>query len=294
MIDRQRLRRAIDAATSVLSEAGIESARIDAELLAAHVIGTERGKLPIIDPPDADFYPRYDEVIAVRSQRIPLQHITGTAAFDSLRLNVGPGVFIPRPETEAMLEWAVGQDIPDSATIVDLCTGSGALAIALARYRPRATVIAVERDPVALNYARRNGESASRETQSATVEWIEADVTSSDLLPALTGTVDLLVANPPYIPDGAMLEPEVARHDPSDALFGGPDGMSVIRPIVSLAANWLRADGLLAIEHDDTTSALTVELIDKTGEFTDIAAHRDLAGKPRFVTATKARGEEAR
>jgi release factor glutamine methyltransferase len=277
---RHRLRQAIEVATAALAEAGIDSARIDAELLAAHLVGSERGRLATIDPPDADFFSRYDEVIAARSRRIPLQHLTGTAAFGPLELHVGPGVFVPRPETEAMLEWVVAQRLPDTAVIVDLCTGSGALAIALAARWPRARIIAVDDDAAALEYARRNAAGTD-------VELVAADVTTPGLLPELTGTVDLVVCNPPYIPAGAELEPEVAEHDPAHALFGGPDGMAVIGPVAALAGGWLTPGGLLAVEHDDTTSHQTVETIERTGFFTAITAHRDLAGRPRFVTARR-------
>ncbi|WP_328359176.1 peptide chain release factor N(5)-glutamine methyltransferase [Mycobacterium sp. NBC_00419] len=277
---RYRLRQAIDAATAVLAEAGIDSARIDAELLAAHLAGTERGRLATIDPPGPDFYHRYDQVISQRTRRIPVQHLTGTAAFGPLQLRVGPGVFIPRPETEALLEWAVAQRLPDEPVIVDLCTGSGALALALAAAWPRARVVAVDDDPAALEYARRN-------TEATAVQLVCADVTAAGLLPELDGTVDLVVSNPPYIPAGAVLEPEVAEHDPAHALFGGPDGMAVIGPLVGLAGRWLRHGGLLAIEHDDTTSQQTVETISRTGLFTAVTAHRDLAGRPRYVTARR-------
>ncbi len=282
---RHRLRQAIEQAAAALAEAGIDSARTDAELLAAHAAGTERGRLAVMAVPDAEFFGRYDELIVARSRRIPLQHITGTAAFGPLTLHVGPGVFIPRPETEAMLEWALSQPLPADPLIVDLCTGSGALAVALARQWPRARVIAVDDDGAALAYARRNAESSA-------VELVQVDVTTPALLPELTGTVDLVVANPPYIPAGAQLEPEVAQHDPSHALFGGADGMAVIAPIVEHAGNWLKAGGLLAVEHDDTTSGQTVELITGTGLFTAVTAHRDLAGRPRFVTARRAEQEE--
>ncbi|AKK28945.1 peptide chain release factor N(5)-glutamine methyltransferase [Mycobacterium sp. EPa45] len=275
-----RLRQAIDVATAALAEAGIDSARIDAELLAAHLAGADRGRLRTIDEPDAEFFRRFDELIDARRSRIPLQHLTGSAAFGPLDLQVGPGVFIPRPETEALLEWALAQRLPEHPVIVDLCTGSGALAIALATARPQARVIAVDDDPAALEYARRNAESTG-------IELIAADVTVAGLLPDLTGSVDLVVSNPPYIPLGAELEPEVADHDPAHALFAGDDGMAVIAPIARLAGGWLKPGGLFAVEHDDTTSQETVEIIGATDFFTDITPRRDLAGRPRFVTACR-------
>jgi release factor glutamine methyltransferase len=278
--DRQRLRLAIDAATSALSEAGIESARTDAELLAAHLTGIDRGLLPFSDDVGPDFYGRYDEAVAERARRTPLQHITGIAAFGPLLLRVGPGVFIPRPETEALLEWAVGQQLPAAPTIVDLCTGSGALAIALARNWPHANVLGVDSDATALRYARSNDAAGA-------VHWVQADVTEPGVLPHLAGKVDLLVANPPYIPDSAELQPEVANHDPAHALFGGADGMAIIEPIVGLAIGWLKPGGLFVVEHDDTTSAETVEMVEETGQFGNVIAHRDLAGCPRFVTAAR-------
>jgi release factor glutamine methyltransferase len=281
--DRQRLRAAIDAATAVLSSVGIESARTDAELLAAHLAGTDRGRLALLETPDPEFFDRYDQAVATRARRIPLQHITGVAPFGPLLLSVGPGVFIPRPETEMLLEWTVRQHLPAAATIVDLCTGSGALAIALARNWPGANVIGVDCDDTALGYARRNDESGA-------VQWIQADVTRTGLLPHLAGRVDLVVSNPPYIPESADLQPEVADHDPAHALFGGADGMAIIEPITALAAEWLKPDGLFVVEHDDTTSAETVELVERTGRFGDAAAHRDLAGLPRFVTAIRLAG----
>ncbi|OYN74796.1 peptide chain release factor N(5)-glutamine methyltransferase [Mycolicibacterium sphagni] len=275
-----KLRQAIEVATVALAEAGIDSASTDAELLAAHLAGVNRGRLAVIDEPDADFFRRYDELIGARSRRIPLQHLTGSAAFGPLELRVGPGVFIPRPETEALLEWALAQRLPERPVIVDLCTGSGALAIALAAHWPRARVIAVDDDATALDYARSNAEAT-------TVELVQADVTVPGLLAELTGSVDLVVSNPPYIPAGADLEPEVADHDPAHALFGGADGMAVITPIARLAGGWLTPGGLFAVEHDDTTSRKTVETIENTKLFTDITPRRDLAGRPRFVTACR-------
>ena len=280
-----RLRQAIDTAAVALAQAGIDSARIDAELLAAHFAGVDRGRLSLTEPTDPGFFDCFEAAVRTRARRIPLQHITGTAAFGPVHLHVGPGVFIPRPETEALLEWALRQPLPDSPVIVDLCTGSGALAVALATERPDARVIAVDDDPVALRYARRNAPAA--------VRVLQADVADPGVLSDLAGTVDLVVANPPYIPTrtahAAVLEPEVAAHDPAHALYGGPDGMAVISPVVARAADWLTDGGLLAVEHDDTTSAATVEVMRAAGVFEDVTPHRDLTGRPRFVTARRTR-----
>lgn len=274
------VRRAIDSAAATLAEAGIASARWDAEELAAHVTGTERGRLALLDSPGDDFYGRYRDVVAARSRRVPLQHLTGTAAFGPLMLQVGPGVFIPRPETEALLAWVNKQRLPSRPVIVDLCTGSGALAVALAQLNPGARIIAVDDSEAALTYARRNAAGTG-------VELVRADVTTPGLLPELDGGVDAVVANPPYVPDAATVEPEVAQHDPHHAVFGGPDGMAVIAPIVELAGRWLRPGGVFAVEHDDTTSAETVEMVRRTALFEEITKHEDLAGRPRFVTARR-------
>jgi release factor glutamine methyltransferase len=280
MTNQSELRCAIDSATTLLAEAGIDSARHDAEELAAHLAGTERGRLALLATPDDGFFGRYHATVAERSRRVPLQHLTGAAAFGPLTLTVGPGVFIPRPETEAMLEWATAQRLPDTPVIVDLCTGSGALALALARQWPHARVVGVDDSDAALDYARTNAEGT-------TVELLHADVTASGALSELDGQVDLLVSNPPYVPDGAELDPEVLDHDPTHAVFGGPDGMAVITPIVQLARRVLRPGGLLAVEHDDTTSGLAVELIAGTGDFEDVVPRRDLTGRLRFVTARR-------
>jgi release factor glutamine methyltransferase len=280
VIVRHGLRSAIESATTVLAEAGIDSARHDAEALAAHLSGTERGRLPLLDPPGEEFFRRYHDIVAVRSRRVPLQHLTGTADFGPVTLRVGPGVFIPRPETEALLEWATAQRLPGQPVIVDLCTGSGALALALARNWPAARVLGVDDSPVALGYARGN-------CAGTNVELICADVTNPGLAAKLDGRVDLVVANPPYVPDSVELDPEVTEHDPRHAVFGGPDGMTVISAVAALAGRWLRPGGLFAVEHDDSTSAQTVDLVYRTELFEDIFARRDLTGRPRFVTARR-------
>ena len=275
-----RLGPMIDAAAAALAKAGIASPRVDAELLAAHVTGAHRGRLSLVEA-GPGFDDHYGELIARRAQRVPLQHLVGTAPFGPIDVHVGPGVFVPRPETEALLEWALAQRLPEPAVIVDLCTGSGALAVAIAKARPHARVLAVDDSERALEYARRN-------VAGTTVELLLGDVTDPQLLPHLDGSVDLVVANPPYIPEGARLEPEVAEHDPAHALFGGPDGMRVIDAIVNLSARWLRPGGRCGVEHDDTTSEQTVETFARTTGFDDITARRDLAGRPRFVTARRA------
>ena len=273
-----RLRSAIDSATTLLADAGIDSARYDAEELAAHVAGTERGRLCLLSPPDDVFFDHYNAAVTARSRRVPLQHLTGTAAFGPLTLSVGPGVFIPRPETEAMLEWAVAQTLPAKPVVVDVCTGSGALALALARHWPYARVIGLDDSDAALDYARKNAAGTP-------VQFVCADVTDPGVLTELDGQVDLVVSNPPYVPDGAELEPEVTEHDPPHAVFGGPDGMAVIPAVTRLAGRLLRPGGLFAVEHDDTTSSVTAETISSTQLFDDIVARTDLTGRPRFVTA---------
>jgi release factor glutamine methyltransferase len=278
-----RLRCAINSAAALLADAGIDSARCDAEELAAHLTGTERGRLPLIDPPDDEFFERYYAMVAARSRRIPLQHLTGTASFGPLTLLARPGVFIPRPETEAMLDWATSQCLPECSaqpTIVDLCTGSGALAVALSHHWPAARVLGIDDSDIALDCARRNSAGTA-------VELLCADVTDPALLTELDGRVDLVVANPPYVPDGVELAPEVSQHDPHHAVFGGPDGMAVITAVVGLAARWLRPGGLFAVEHDETTSSATSESISGTALFDSIVARVDLTGRPRFVTARR-------
>lgn len=283
---RISLRRAINDAAAVLAAAGIESAQHDAEELAAHLAGTDRGRLPLIDPPDDAFHTRYAHAIATRARRVPLQHLTSSAAFGPITLRVGPGVFVPRPETEALLAWAAAQPLPDRPVIIDVCTGSGALALALAHHFPAARVLGIDDSAQALDYARHN-------CAGSAVELVRADVATPGLLADLDGQVDLVVANPPYIPDGAALIPEVADHDPHHALFGGPDGMAVIGDVVEHAARWLRPGGRFGVEHDDTTAERTTALLHATGRFAGITAHRDLARRPRFVTAErKGRNDE--
>ncbi|MEV0856921.1 peptide chain release factor N(5)-glutamine methyltransferase [Nocardia fluminea] len=289
MTERLRLRPLIVEAVARLAEAGVGSPVPDAENLAAHVLGTERMRLaliPMIEPEIAD---RYRALIEQRAARIPLQHLTGTAAMGEIDLAVGPGVFVPRPETELLFAWALAylETLPHDHTpiVVDLCTGSGALALAIAHARPDAEVHAVELDPDALTWARRNADTRIAEGDSPITLYAD-DVTDPALLTLLTGRVDLVVANPPYIPESATLDPEVADHDPHRALFGGPDGLDVIRAMIPNIARLLRADGATGIEHDDTNGRGVAALL-AAADFSDIAEHADLADKPRFVVARR-------
>ncbi|MFE9582446.1 peptide chain release factor N(5)-glutamine methyltransferase [Nocardia sp. NPDC006044] len=286
---REPLRPAINDAIETLRQAGVHSPQADAEQLAAHVIGVERSRLvltPLVAP---ERLAEFRALVDRRAQRIPLQHLTGTVAMGEIDLAVGPGVFVPRPETELLFAWALAQleALPHDRRpiVVDLCTGSGALALAIAHARPDADVRAVELDPAALTWARRNADQCIADGDTPITLYAD-DVTDPALLTELDGRVDLVVANPPYIPDGAQLDPEVADHDPHLALFGGPDGLDVIRGMLPVITRLLRPGGATAIEHDDSNGSDLAALLGK-GDFTDIAEHPDLAGKPRFVVATR-------
>ncbi|MFI6363589.1 peptide chain release factor N(5)-glutamine methyltransferase [Nocardia sp. NPDC050630] len=287
---RVALRPAINQAVETLRAAGVHSPQSDAEQLAAHLLGVERTRLSLTPLVAPELLDEYRALVARRAQRIPLQHLTGTAAIGEIELAVGPGVFVPRPETELLFAWALAQleALPHDHTpvVVDLCTGSGALALAIARARPDADVHAIEIDPEALQWARRNADLRIAEGDTPITLYAD-DVTDPNLLTELNGEVDLVVANPPYIPEGAELDPEVADHDPHLALFGGPDGLDVIRRMIPTIARLLRSGGSCAVEHDDTNGSDLAALLAEQGDFTDIVEHPDLAGKPRFVAAAR-------
>ncbi|QUH04702.1 peptide chain release factor N(5)-glutamine methyltransferase [Saccharopolyspora erythraea] len=285
---RQPLRLAILEAERVLAAAGVASPRTDAELLAAHLLGVERTKLmmvPLVDPPVVR---ALEELVRQRAKRVPLQHLTGTAHLGGVTLNVGPGVFVPRPETELLLAWGLALlEGVESPTVVDLCSGSGALALAVANARPDAAVYAVEVEPAALSWVRRNADQqvAAGDTP---IRLYAGDVTDPTLLMDLDGTVDLVLCNPPYVPEGTPVPPEVRDHDPHEAVFGGRDGLDVVRHVVGCAARLLRAGGGVAIEHDDTHGGSVPALLSARRVLTDVEDHTDLAGRPRFATARRA------
>jgi release factor glutamine methyltransferase len=285
---RQPLRLAILEAERILTDAGVATPRVDAELLAAHVLGVERTRLPmvpLVDPPVVDAIGR---LVAERARRVPLQHLIGWVGIGGVTLVVGPGVFVPRPETELLLGWGLDA-IAGSAnpTVVDLCTGSGVLALALANARPDAAVHAVDVDAAALAWARRNTEyrAAAGDTP---IRLHAGDVTDPALLTELDGTVDLVLCNPPYVPTGTEVPPEVADHDPGLAVFAGIDGLDVIRHVVAAAARLLRPGGSVAIEHDDTQGDSVPALLSARRVLTAVEDHPDLAGRSRFSTARRA------
>ncbi|WP_328851742.1 peptide chain release factor N(5)-glutamine methyltransferase [Micromonospora globbae] len=278
---------AVARAARILTDAGVEAARTEAELLAAYVLDVPRGRLALADGFDGDQLATFDALVARRAGREPLQHLTGSAAFRRLELAVGPGVFVPRPETELLAGWGIAQGRGREAPlVVDLCSGSGAIALAVAQELSQARVVAVERSAAALRWLRRNAADRAA-AGDRPIEVVEADVTAPDLLADLVGRVDVLLCNPPYVPADTLVAPEVAGYDPAEAVFGGTDGLAVIRPVVARAGALLRAGGVVGIEHDDTHGADVPALLVADGRFTDVAEHRDLTGRPRFATASR-------
>lgn len=288
------LRSQVDAATATLDERGIPTPRIDALLLAAHALRCDRGEVErrmiLGGELDAGFAGRYAALVQERATRVPLQHLTGTAPFRRLELHVGPGVFVPRPETEQAVDHVLtALEGIDAPRVVDLCTGSGALALAVADEAPAADVIAVEVSDLALAWAARN-----IETTGLPVTLVAADATADPAtvreLADLVGLVDVVVSNPPYVPVGMVpLEPEVAEHDPDLALYGGSeDGLRIPLAVASAAARLLRPGGRLVMEHADSQGQTLPRALAATGDWIEVADHADLTGRPRTTTATRA------
>lgn len=276
----------IRRAAARLAEADVSSPRADAELIAAHVHGVRRAELHAV--PDSGFDPRFWEAVGRRAAREPLQHITGVAYFRHLELSIGPGVFTPRPETEVMTGWAVGalreMDAPAAA---DLGTGSAAIALSIALEVPAARVHAVEADPLAAAHAERNiAVYAGRPPHAGRrVSLVKSDFLTS--LRQLDGTLDLVISNPPYIPLGASVPPEVGEYDPPSALWSGPDGLDAIRSVERVAARLLRPGGLAAVEHGAPQGAAVRRVFQDAGGWRDVTQHADLAGRDRFVTVLR-------
>ena len=276
----------IAIAAARLADVGIESPRTDAELMAAHRHGVSRSELNLVA--DADFDPRFWDDIARRAAREPLQHITGTAFFRYLELEVGPGVFVPRPETEVMTGWAIDRltemDVAEPV-VADLGTGSGAIALAIAQEVPRAQVHAVEGDPLARPWTERNIArcAAAAPHTSGRVTLHAGDFASA--LHELDGSVDLVVSNPPYIPVDAFVPPEVGEYEPTSALYAGADGLDAIRVVERTARRLLRRGGRMAVEHGAPQGAAVYWVFAEENGWKETRNHSDLAGLDRFVTA---------
>jgi release factor glutamine methyltransferase len=280
------VRAELAAGTAELTAAGVASARVEAELLLAHVLGCGRTRLLLLDrvgPAEAGLF---HQLVGRRATGVPLQHLTGLAPFRHLELAVGPGVFIPRPETELLVELAARWLVP-GATVVDLGAGSGAIALAVAQEFPVARVIAVERSEPALNWLRRNA-ADRRAAGDLPVEVVPGDLTDPDLLAELSGSVAAVLTNPPYVPEAlrAGLPAELA-HDPEEALFAGPDGLALMPALVRLAARLLGPGGFLGIEHDETHAGAVSRLLSGAGCWESVAGRPDLTGRPRFSTAVR-------
>lgn len=275
------VRALIDHATQRLRAAGIDSPRVDAELLLCDVLGVDRGRLVTrLNDRLADNALRaYEAMVDRRAAREPVQYILGTAPFRHVTLAVGPGVFVPRPETELLVDAVLPHlRALREPVVVDLCAGSGALALAVADEVPSATVYAVEHSAQALVWLRRNAEGTS-------VNVVNGDVRDERLLGELGGRVDAVVSNPPYVPEAVDVSPEV-RADPAEAVFGGDDGLDVVPSVIARAAQLLKRGGVLAIEHDDSHGDTVPRQLLDNGHWQDVDDHHDLSGRPRFATAT--------
>lgn len=299
------------SATERLTAAGIDSAAHDARRLLAEALRIPAAELVLVPAVTAEARTRFEALIQRRARREPLQHIVGRAAFRHVVLEVGPGVFVPRPETECVAGAAIDA-MPASgpAVAVDLCSGSGAIAVSIAVERPRTTVYAVEVSPAAVAWLRRNV-AAHVEVMAAhgsTVLVVPADIAElhgRHDFPLGVGSVDVVVSNPPYIPDGAIpRDPEVAQHDPGVALYGGPDGLDIVRVVESVGRRLLRSGGTLLIEHGDTqgdeAGSLGVPHVLHTADqggspaWSQVADCRDLTGRPRFTMAHRSLGGDMR
>jgi release factor glutamine methyltransferase len=278
-------------AASELREVGVSSAEQEARQLLAYAAGVELARLPLLDAVEDAQAAYFEVLIKKRARRIPLQHLTGRAHFRYLEVEVGPGVFVPRPETEVMTGWAIEQLRPmvyavargesrHLPVVVELGTGSGAVAKSIALELTGTRVHAVELSEEAAAYAARN-------LADTTVELHVQDMIGA--LPELSGSVDLVIANPPYIPLEAFesVLPEVRDYDPPLALFSGDDGLDVIKVVAAEAARLLRPAGLLCVEHADVQGESAQQVLVRHGAFAGVRDHLDLNGRPRFVTAVR-------
>ena len=269
------------AATERFAAAGVPSPAFDAAALLAHVLGISRGALALVGEVEEQHRVRFAALVERRAERVPLQHLTGSAGFRYADLAVGPGVFTPRPETELLAGWAIEQalKVHDRApVVVDLCTGSGAIARSVVDEVPNAAVHAVELDPDAFTWAQTN-------LSGTGVDLREGDM--AEAFADLDGTVDVVVCNPPYIPltEFEGVATEARDHEPHLALFSGDDGLEAIRVLEQVAARLLRPGGVVGAEHADLQGESAPRVFSSSGRWADVRDHQDLAGRPRYLTA---------
>ncbi|MBT2595823.1 peptide chain release factor N(5)-glutamine methyltransferase [Arthrobacter sp. ISL-72] len=273
------LAEAVREATELLAHAGVPSPRVDAELLADHLLGVGLGRLRAMllgDSPEPD---GYADLVAERARRVPLQHITGVAHFRYLQLAVGPGVFIPRPETESVVQLVIDRLAETHRPkVADLGTGSGAIAGSIAHEVPDAEVHAVEFSEFAHAWAARN-------LAPLGVKLVRGDL--RDALQEHNGTFDVVISNPPYIPAEAVPnEPEVALHDPPEALYGGgADGMELPTAAAASAARLLVPGGYFVMEHAEVQAGWIAAMLRAGGVWSEVTTHLDLNGKERATSA---------
>ncbi|TAM67592.1 MAG: peptide chain release factor N(5)-glutamine methyltransferase [Microbacteriaceae bacterium] len=279
---------ALTRAAAVLELAGVPDPTVDAELLIGHVLDVSRGRVQALAMTDAVLPAAHAAsvlaLVARRAAREPLQHITGRAAFRSIELAVGPGVFVPRPETELVAQFAIDALRATAGAepiAVDLGTGSGAIALALAVEVPHARVYGVENSPEAFEWTTRNFEALGPGNATA----VFADL--ADALPELDGRVSVVISNPPYVPtDAVPRDPEVRLFDPAHALYGGADGLDVVHDVSQAALRLLHAGGSLVIEHGELQGAAIRALLSADG-WRAAATHPDLTTRDRVTTALR-------
>ena len=267
------------AATATLADAGIETPRADAEWLLAGLLGVGRAALALElrTGLDAETTRRYDAAVRRRAGREPLQRILGWEGFRGLRLGVTPDVLVPRPETETLVEWALAL-VPAPRLAIDVGTGSGCIACAIAAERPAVRVLAIDKSMAAAVVARSNARALDLADRIRVVV--------GDLPTPLGATgADLIVANLPYIPSSLLptLSPEVSRHEPVAALDGGVDGLALIRRLIATAGAQLASGGALVLETAGGTQTPMVVALMRTAGFTEVATRPDLPGVERFV-----------
>ena len=286
----------ISKATLLLTEAQVSSPQVDAEILLAYVLGVERNQLTSVNQISGEQLFEFENLVARRANRVPLQHLTGIAYFRHLELAVGPGVFVPRPETELLVEAAIKhlKTVSSSRIAIDLCAGSGAIALSLALEVPGTTVHAVELSDDAFKWLTHNVVDHAEKLEAVESHVIVHHGNAGDqsLLSELFNQVDALVSNPPYIPSEMIpRDPEARDHDPAIALFSGADGLDVAREVVLVAAELLKPGGFVGVEHADMQGESMPALFDAMpNTWTNVKDNLDYNKLPRFTTAVRSTG----